>query len=338
MKNIMGITFKLLIKRKGFIASVTILPLILFLLMSILLSYSDQHSIAVINKTDNKVIEHSLNDIEGISIQDIEEDKVTESLIGGDIELAVYIDYDENHIPFTNIISAGETEISDAVELAIVSASDTSSDPITTVNEAENYKFNLGNTLPFMLFKFIEGGSVLAALIIMDRKRRVKDRIMLSNISSAKYIGGITLVYLIMSSIGTLLYYLTALILKFDIQMEHTIYFFIMLIFANIFSASVFVCMSSFINTEEGVNTYVTTLLEILAFFSGMLLPYKYMPDVFKVISWFSPQRWIADGIEQIQKTGTMIGAGKDIILILGLSIVLFVIGVINTKRISSKS
>lgn len=338
MKNIMGITFKLLIKRKGFIASVTILPLILFLLMSILLSYSDQHSIAVINKTDNKVIEHSLNDIEGISIQDIEEDKVTESLIGGDIELAVYIEYDENHIPFTNIISAGETEISDAVELAIVSASDTSSDPITTVNEAENYKFNLGNTLPFMLFKFIEGGSVLAALIIMDRKRRVKDRIMLSNISSAKYIGGITLVYLIMSSIGTLLYYLTALILKFDIQMEHTIYFFIMLIFANIFSASVFVCMSSFINTEEGVNTYVTTLLEILAFFSGMLLPYKYMPDVFKVISWFSPQRWIADGIEQIQKTGTMTGAGKDIILILGLSIVLFVIGVINTKRISSKS
>lgn len=338
MKNIMGITFKLLIKRKGFIASVTILPLILFLLMSILLSYSDQHSIAVINKTDNKVIEHSLNDIEGISIQDIEEDKVTESLIGGDIELAVYIEYDENHIPFTNIISAGETEISDAVELAIVSASDTSSDPITTVNEAENYKFNLGNTLPFMLFKFIEGGSVLAALIIMDRKRRVKDRIMLSNISSAKYIGGITLVYLIMSSIGTLLYYLTALILKFDIQMEHTIYFFIMLIFANIFSASVFVCMSSFINTEEGVNTYVTTLLEILAFFSGMLLPYKYMPDVFKVISWFSPQRWIADGIEQIQKTGTMTGAGKDIILILGLSIVLFAIGVINTKRISSKS
>ncbi len=36
MKNIISITFKLLVKRKGFIASITILPLILFLLMSLI--------------------------------------------------------------------------------------------------------------------------------------------------------------------------------------------------------------------------------------------------------------------------------------------------------------
>ena len=81
MKNIISITFRLLVKRKGFIASITILPLILFLLMSVFLSYSDQHSIAVINKTDDTVIENTLKDMEGISIQDVKEKKITEKLI-----------------------------------------------------------------------------------------------------------------------------------------------------------------------------------------------------------------------------------------------------------------
>ena len=202
MKNIISITFKLLVKRKGFIASITILPLILFLLMSVFLSYSDQHSIAVINKTDDTVIENTLKDMEGISIQDVKEKKITESLIGGNIELAVFIDYDQNNQPVANIISTGKTEISDAVELAITSASEKSNDAVTTVNKAKEYKFNLSNTLPFMLFKFIEGGSVLAAFIILDRKRRVKDRIMLSSVRPLTYIGGMTIVYLILYQYG----------------------------------------------------------------------------------------------------------------------------------------
>ena len=245
---------------------------------------------------------------------------------------------DQNNQPVANIISTGKTEISDAVELAITSASEKSNDAVTTVNKAKEYKFNLSNTLPFMLFKFIEGGSVLAALIILDRKRRVKDRIMLSSVRPLTYIGGMTIVYLILSSIGVFLYYLLAMIMKFNIQMEHSIYLFIMLVLANVFSASIFVCASSFISTEEGINSGVTTLLELLAFFSGMLLPYKYMPKAFKVVSWFSPQRWIADGIEQIQTTGSFSGAAKDIALILGLSVILFAIGVANTRRMTSKS
>lgn len=131
MKNIISITFRLLVKRKGLIASITILPLILFLLMSVFLSYSDQHSIAVINKTDDTVIENTLKDMEGISIQDVKEKKITESLIGGNIELAVFIDYDQNNQPVANIISTGKTEISDAVELAITNASEKSSDAVT---------------------------------------------------------------------------------------------------------------------------------------------------------------------------------------------------------------
>ena len=62
------------------------------------------------------------------------------------------------------------------------------------------------------------------------------------------------------------------------------------------------------------------------------------MPKAFKVVSWFSPQRWIADGIEQIQTTGSFSGAAKDIALILGLSVILFAIGVANTRRMTSKS
>ena len=62
------------------------------------------------------------------------------------------------------------------------------------------------------------------------------------------------------------------------------------------------------------------------------------MPKAFKVVSWFSPQRWIADGIEQIQTTGSFSGAAKDIALILGLSVILFAIGVANRRRMTSKS
>ena len=120
MKTILSNFFRLFLRNKGFLSAITLLPVVLFLVMSVLLAYNEVHSVAVINKTDHTAIEDTIRDMEGIQLQDVAEDDIASSLVSGVIDAAVVIETD----PATNldvpcIFSAGNTEVSGALELAI---------------------------------------------------------------------------------------------------------------------------------------------------------------------------------------------------------------------------
>lgn len=333
MKNMIVTAFKLFSRNKAFLFSVTIVPTILFLLMTVLLPYTEMHSVSIINNTDDKIIENSINGIDGISIVEAEEDKIAELIARGTIELAVIINDDtETGLAVAQIYNAGDCEIYDAVELAISYASDSSQSSITSVNLSGRGTHNLMNTLPFMLYKFIEGASVLGAMIIVDRKKHIKDRIMLSGIHSLTYISGMSLVYFICSCFGSGIYCLVGGIMNFDFGMRYPIHYFIMLCFVNLFSASFYIFAASFANSEEslqGVGIFVL----VSAFFSGMLFPFDYMPKTFRTIGSFCPQRWIVNGIERIQESGTFSAALPQIALVLIVTLIFLIIGVYRNSK-----
>lgn len=327
MGKVIKNSIRIFTRNKDFIAMMIVVPVVIFLLMTALLPYSETHSIAVINKTSDTTIENALRSIDGIDVQDIDEDDTAEQIAGGNIDLAVIID-EQNGTVYTQVITAGESEITNAVRLAIRKASETADNGFSvTVNEDSRGSRNMGTASSFMIYKFLQGGSLLGVYIIMERQRRMKDRIMLSGIKSGTYIGGMSLVFLAGTMIGSVIYYLTAVILDFDFGMKNSLYYLIMLFISNIFGVAFSVFVAAITNSEAANNNLSMAVLTALGFFSGILFPYEYMPDIFKAVGMLSPQRWISSAIERICATGELSSALPEIVLTLVVSLVLYTIG-----------
>jgi len=334
MKNVMANFFRLFLVNKGFLLAVTFVPVATFLMMNVLLPYNEVHSICILNHTQNDEIEEAVRGIEGIVIQDIDEEDIADSLIEGVIELAVVIEQDTvSEHSGVSVITAGDSEIEKAVELAVSAAESEKGERLVNVNKAEKHSSKLLTTAPFMMFKFLESGSFFGAMILMDRSRRLKDRILLSGISPVSYYCGMTVVYLILSFVGTLLYFVTAMLLDFDTGMRNPLHYLLMTCLVNVLSVSVYFLACSFVDTESGLESAATYPLEIMSFVSGLFFPYEYLPKVLRSIGKFSPQRWITHGIEAIQMNGTLSAAYMDIIIILTFSMLLYGVGLFRLCR-----
>ena len=204
MINIVKNSFTLYKKNKELIYLITVQPIIIFLLMSFLLPYSSTHNVVISNDSSTKaanMIVNNLNALEGISVKEINADKITEKLIGGNAELAVVItDIPGQDIPEVNLISISESEVENAVELCVkatICAVQSGKDETETdysskvkVNESKKKWISISNSLAFMIFKTLTAGNLLGALIIEERRKRMKDRIMLSGMSKTSTFWG----------------------------------------------------------------------------------------------------------------------------------------------------
>ncbi|MCR4945729.1 MAG: ABC transporter permease, partial [Lachnospiraceae bacterium] len=210
MISVMRNTFTLFKKNKEMIYLITIQPIMIFLLMSFLLPYTTMHNIAVANYSSSQKaagIVDDLTALEGIKVQETTEDKITEKLSGGNAELGIVInDIEGSDIPIVNYIVIGDSEIEGAVELCVsesLGAGEKNAESVVTVNAAKKKWLSISNSLAFMIFKTLTAGNLLGALIIQERKNRMKDRILLSGTKKSSYLLGMSLVYLVFMMIGS---------------------------------------------------------------------------------------------------------------------------------------
>ena len=329
MINVIRNTFCIFKRNKEFIYLITIQPLLIFLLMSFLLPYSKTHNVAVADLSENQTVSQALENIEGIKAVSVSEKTVTEKLIGGSAELAVIVSADGT----AQIISFGSSEVEGAVTLCVENALSGTGEAVeTSINAAPKRGMPIGNSLGFMIFKTLTSGNLLAALLIKERNNKMKDRILLSDVGTGKYIGGMTAVYLFFMMLGSVIYWLTGVILNFDFGMRNSLGFLLVVFSANVLSVSLYVFASAIAKKEDSLWFMGTFVLMPMALFSGVLFPYEYMPDVMQAIGACFPQRWIQNGISAIQKTGDIAGALPYLAMVLGLSAVLFTIAVIMSK------
>ena len=118
MINVIRNTFCIFKRNKEYIYLITIQPLLIFLLISVLLPYTKTHNVAVADLSGDAAVVRSLSEIEGIKAITVSEDEITEKLIGGSAELAVIVNTDNT----VQIIGFGKSEIEDAVSLCIENA------------------------------------------------------------------------------------------------------------------------------------------------------------------------------------------------------------------------
>ncbi len=337
MISVMRNTYTLFRKNKELIYLITIQPIMIFLLMSFLLPYKSTHDIVVSKESDSEaaaMLLDNLQALEGVSVREIDEEKITEKLIGGNAELAVLItDSAESDIPIVDLISVGGSEVEDAVELCVNETleayrnHDRGAGVDVSVNAAPKKWISISNSLAFMIFKTLTAGNLLGALIIEERRNRMKDRIMLSGVKKSSYLLGMALVYLVFMMIGSVSYYLVGLLLNFDFGMRNSLGFLFMLFISNVLSVSIYVFFAAFLKKEDALGFVGTFILMPMSLFSGVLFPFRYMPQTMQKIGFCFPQRWIAYGIEKMQQSGAISSCLKEALMVLVLSTVLFVIG-----------
>lgn len=345
MKNVIRNTWTIFKRNKEFFYLITVQPVIIFLLMSFLLPYSTAHNIAVVNQSHSEqaeVIVESLEHLEGIKIQDADLEDVGTKIMSGNIELAVIInDANSTDIPEIQILSNGNSEVESAVTLCVEQTTKNESDIPVSVNEAPEKGMTVSNSLGFMIFKTLTAGNLLAALLVQERNRKMKDRILLSGTKIRNYMGGMSIVYLFFMMIGSIVYYLAGLLLNFDFGMKNSFGFLLVLFTANVLSVSLYVFASTLVKKEDSLWFMASFVLLPMSLFSGVLFPYEFMPKAMQMIGACFPQRWIAHGIEEIQNSGSILSAVPDMLMVLGLSALLFIIAVIRSdiknKRVAAE-
>ncbi len=329
MINVIRNTFCIFKRNKEFIYLITIQPVLIFLLMSFLLPYSKTHNIAVCDKTESTAVLQALESMEGIKTYSVSEDEITGKLISGSAEIAVIVNSDGT----AQITDFGSSEAAGAVMLCVENALSEKVKPTETIiNAAPKRGMPIGNSLGFMIFKTLTASNLLGALIIQERNNKMKDRIMLSGLKTGSYIGGMAFVYLVFMMAGSVVYYLAARIMRFDLGMKNPFGFLLMMFTANILSVTIYLFASTLVKKEDNLWFMASFVLLPMALFSGVLFPYEFMPDIMKKIGSLFPQRWISLGIENMQKSGTITAAVPQIGMILGLSAVLFMIAVIRSR------
>ncbi len=334
MKVIIKNTWLILKNTKGFISSITVWPIILLLLLTFTLAYSTSHKIAVIDlSTDGTgaIIQSNIEETEGLELINVKEDELTEKILAGNIELGVVLRNSGSADLFR--LSSG-SEVEQAVKTIInASLAEDKSGITAQVNKVEEKGLTMTYSLGLMLFKFITAGSSLAALLILDRNKGMKGRILMSGIKSPSYLAGRSIVHFGVMSATALIYYLFCVIFRFDFGMQHSAYFLLMVLITNLFSLGVFTFLSTIVKEEGSLWSISTFIFFPMALFSGALFPYDNMPVWMQNVGSVFPQRWITESIEIIRQQNSIVSALPYIGAIVGLSILLFVIASIRTKQ-----
>lgn len=329
MLNILRNTSIYLLRNKDFVKFITVMPTILFLLMTVLLPYSDDHNIGVVNNLGSAGEKYisSLSEVEGYKIFEYDEDEIKSKLVGGNVEMAVILD------EAILITTLSESEICSSVELLLKNAGESNTASDVSVNEVPKKTLSVKNLLPFMLFKTLTASSLVGALLINEKNNRIRDRILLSGVGTGKYILGVSGAYLFFSCLGSAIFFLIAQIARFDFGLKNDFGFLLMLCFTNLLSVSIMVFASSLLKKEESLWIVGSAVLMPMGLLSGVLFPYDTMPEAMKTAADFCPQRWIAAGIERMQRTGSIMSAYPEMLMVTGLAAILMVGGILISKR-----
>lgn len=338
MFTIMKNAFNVFKRNKEFIMAVVIQPVLLFLLMSVLLPYTKEHSVGVCNASSYEsaaYICEALEGLDGIRVEEVEKDDLQDKLMNSNIEIAVIIaDNPLTGTPAAQVVSIGDSEIKNAVE-EVISATSLSgkSAAVVNVNEVPKKGINISTTLAFMIFKTLTAASLLGSLIVEERRNKIRDRIFLSGISRGAYLGGMSVFFFICMAIGTTLFFAVGQIFNFDFGMKYEIGYLIMMYITDLLSVAIYVFTSAFAKSDDGLWMFSAFVLMPMSMFSGILFPYEFMPQAMQVIGSCFPHRWIAKGVEIIQQSGSLSGTLPYMGMLLILCIVLFAVGTLKTPR-----
>lgn len=357
-------TINLLIKKKSYIIMAIIVPAFVIVFFSFEFGGEYKFKVGVVDNDNSYVsneIIKAVDDLEDIQSMKIKKEDYEILLITQQIQMAIIIDKDfqnkllnsedeeikiksinENDV---NVVvkSMIELKCEDLSMIAKISNKDINkfkeinqeyNDESTklSLNDINEKRPQIEESLGLIIFViFIAGGNIVNFLI-EDEENKTKIRIFCSGISKWKYYVSLVLVFYIMSSMTTVIYYILAKVFSIDFGMENSINFLIVMLFLNFMAISFNLCIVSFTRSRYTSGILNVLIIVPCCMLSGVFWDFDIMPKNIQSIGRFIPTRWVYICLESIQKTNDLSSVNTYLGAIFALSMIILIISFIKLR------
>ena len=293
-------TFKILRNTKGFISSMIIMPILMILLVSITLAYSDVPVVGYIGEKAPNVA--------NIKMMKLKEDEKDYFLGLSQGTLVVKTDGEGNVLQYYSSISNNP----------LIPIIDNSNSNSNLFNEKAKLSYSVG----IILFKLLTSASLLATVLINEKDNGIVLRVKNSKTKLSSYILGKSLAIIFVYEIANLLILLFYKFAGFDLGKSNIIQLGILFTIAMFISMGFYIFLSSIIKNEGIIWIISTGIIFPLGLFSGILFPVEHMANWMKTIAYISPLYYLQNSVI----------SGKiyaiPIVLMLFISLVLAIYGI----------
>ncbi|MFM1514302.1 ABC transporter permease [Helcococcus ovis] len=293
-------TFKILRNTKGFISSMIIMPILMILLVSITLAYSDVPVVGYIGEKAPNVA--------NVKMMKLKEDEKDYFLGLSQGTLVVKTDGAGNVLQYYSSISNNP----------LIPIIDNRNSNSNLFNEKAKLSYSVG----IILFKLLTSASLLATVLINEKDNGIVLRVKNSKTKLSSYILGKSLAIIFVYEIANLLILLFYKFAGFDLGKSNIIQLGILFTIAMFISMGLYIFLSSIIKNEGIIWIISTGIIFPLGLFSGILFPVEHMANWMKTIAYISPLYYLQNSII----------SGKiyviPIVLMLFISLVLAIYGI----------
>lgn len=180
------------------------------------------------------------------------------------------------------------------------------------------------------------GASTVTGFMLKEKRERTYFRIFAAPVSSKAYIGGNLLagmfIMIVQASVVVLA---LSKLLKIDTKVPDLQLFTLLTIFGLV-SIGIGTLIVAFSGSSLQ-SSYLTILMTVpTSMLSGCFWPISLMPDFMQKLAYFFPQCWLLEGIRRIQNTGTFSSSLPCIGILLGFSLIFFLVSAFKVRSNSS--
>lgn len=356
--------FRLLLSKRSFIIMGVVAPAIVIMLFSFSFGKSSSYNVGVINNDNSYIsreIINTIDKIENVNLMEVKNNEYELLLITHQIQMVVIIDenFSQNILNQQNdqviIKSINNSDVVSIISNVIKSKSDDLS-LISRISHGNIEKFkelseeynksslnvdtnelnierpSIDNSIGIVIMIIFIVGSSIANFLIEDEENNTKSRILGSGISVSKYYTSMVIVFYILSCITTIIYYSLCIAFKLDFGMENTMNFLIVLIFINLVSVSLNLCIVSLTKSRYVASSMNILIVVPTCMISGVFWDFNIMPEYMKRVGGLLPQRWVYVCLENLQKYDNLESISIYLMYMLLLSLVLFSLSTVMHK------
>ena len=364
MLSIIKNTIKLLMNKKSFIAMGIVAPAIIIVFFSFVFGKDPTYKVGIIDNDSSymsKEIIKTVENIDNIEVNYISETDYKILLASHQVQLVVIINegFNESIINLvgdeviiksisnsdvkTTLVSIIKSKTEDLSMVAKASNKDfdkfketnekyKDNLPTMSINKSKDTRPSIENSIGIVIMMVFITGATIANFTIEDEENNTKSRILASGINPAKYYMALMIVFYILSSMSSIIYYIMCKLLNLNFNMINTNNFLIVMLMINLVSVSLNLCIVSFTRSRYIASTLNILIVIPSCMLSGIFWDFDVMPKYLQRIGEFLPQRWVYVCMESLQNHNNLSYIYGYILAMSGISFIFFIVSIVIFK------
>ena len=365
MINIMKTVAKILLKRKSFLITTFILPIILIFALAGLNSGNSTLNVAVINKDSGelgKELEEKISNLQGVTKVEINNENYIQDLIYHQFEMVITIDKnftdslikgDKTQVTYETISKSDSEAFIKSVLNSEVSAmaklcnnidvkaegidkvikTFRESQPQYEVLNKKNIKPSITSSLGMVFYLLFLTAAGSCSFLLEDEREGTKDRILMGNISEKQYYVAQCAIFFIFTAVPSIEYYAICKIYDYEFGFDNTILLLMLALLMSLLAVTFSIMIASIIKNKSVFNLINSALTVPIFMLSGAFWDFEMMSKGLQRIGDALPPRWIFMAVRSLQA-----GNGIQVILpmvsgILALSVLFLLLSVFFTRN-----